>query len=39
MPDSWNTYPIEFNNGLVTNISPLQQGISLPGSATSLKNF
>jgi len=39
MPDSWNTYPIEFNNGLVTNISPLQQGMSLPGSATSLKNF
>jgi len=39
MADTWNTYPIEFSDGLVTNLSPLQQGMNLPGSATSLKNF
>jgi len=39
MADAWNTYPIEFREGLVTNLSPLQQGINLPGSATTLRNF
>lgn len=39
MPDRWQTYPIEFRGGLVTNLSPLQQGINAPGTATVLRNF
>ena len=39
MADAWQTYPIEFSGGLVTNLSPLQQGINMPGSATKLVNF
>jgi hypothetical protein len=37
--ESWQTYPIEFKGGLITNLSPLQQGINAPGSATILRNF
>jgi len=37
--DSWQTYPIEFRGGLITNLSPLQQGINAPGSARILRNF
>ena len=39
MPTTWSTYPIEFKGGLITNMSPLQQGINAPGSARTLKNF
>lgn len=39
MTDAWRTYPIEFNGGLITNLSPLQQGLNAPGSATVLRNF
>ena len=39
MPTTRETYPIEFRGGLITNMSPLQQGINLPGSARILKNF
>ena len=39
MPDRWQTYPIEFGGGLVTNLSPLQQGVNAPGTATVLRNF
>ena len=39
MPTTWSTYPIEFKGGLITNMSPLQQGINAPGSARILKNF
>ena len=39
MATSWSTYPIEFKGGLITNMSPLQQGINAPGSARILKNF
>jgi len=39
MADKWQTYPFEFRGGLVTNLSPLQHGISLPGSARVLRNF
>jgi len=39
MPDSWNTFPIEFKEGLITNLSPLQQGMNQPGSARVLINF
>lgn len=39
MPDRYQTYPISFRGGLVTNVSRLEQGIQLPGSATTLTNF
>ena len=39
MADNWQTYPVEFRGGLVTNLSPIQQGINLPGSARQLRNF
>lgn len=39
MPTTRQTYPIEFRGGLITNMSPLQQGINMPGSARILKNF
>ena len=39
MPTTRQTYPIEFRGGLITNMSPLQQGINLPGSARTLRNF
>lgn len=37
--DRWQTYPIEFRGGLVTSLSPLQQGIQEPGSARVLRNY
>lgn len=39
MPTQWQTFPIEFKGGLITNISPLQQGINSPGSARVMRNF
>ena len=39
MPDRLQTYPVQFQGGLVTNISQLQQGIEMPGSAVTLINF
>ena len=39
MPTQWQTYPVEFKGGLITNSSPLQQGINSPGSARTLRNF
>ena len=39
MATTRETFPIEFKGGLVTNMSPLQQGINSPGSARVLKNF
>jgi hypothetical protein len=39
MSDRWGTYAFEFQGGLVSNLSPLQQGIKLPGSARVLRNF
>jgi hypothetical protein len=39
MPDRWSTYAFEFKGGLVSNLSPLQQGIQAPGSARILRNF
>lgn len=35
----WETFPIEFKGGLMTNVNPLQQGINFPGSASKLINF
>jgi len=39
MPTAWETFPIELRGGLITNISPLQQGLQAPGSARKLVNF
>ena len=39
MPTTRQTFPIEFRGGLITNMSPLQQGINAAGSARVLKNF
>jgi len=39
MPTTRQTYPVEFRGGLITNMSPLQQGINAAGSARVLKNF
>mgnify|MGYP005634912559 FL=1 len=33
------TFPIEFRGGLLSNLSPLQQGTNAVGSATILQNF
>lgn len=39
MSDRWQTYAFEFRGGLVSNLSPLQQGIQAPGTARTLINF
>jgi hypothetical protein len=39
MADALQTYAYQFKGGLVTNLSPLQQGVELPGSARILRNF
>jgi len=39
MPDRWTTNAFELKGGLITNLSPLQHGIQLPGSARILRNF
>ena len=39
MATNRETFPVEFKGGLITNLSPLQQGINMPGSAATLKNF
>jgi hypothetical protein len=37
--DRWQSFPVEFKGGLITNMSPLQQGVNAPGSATVMRNF
>ena len=39
MPTRWSTFPIEFRGGLISNLSPLQQGTNAVGSATKLQNY
>ena len=39
MATGWETYPVEFKGGLVTNLGPLQLGINQPGAARRLVNF
>lgn len=39
MAVQWSTFPIEFQGGLLSNLSPLQHGINGVGSATILQNF
>lgn len=37
--DNWQTFAFEFDGGLISNLSPLQHGTQLPGSARILRNF
>lgn len=39
MATGWQTFPVEFKGGLISNLSPLQQGINEVGSAVILDNF
>ena len=39
MATQWQTFPIQFKGGLISNASPLQQGTNAVGSATILQNF
>lgn len=39
MATQWQTFPIEFKGGLISNLSPLQHGSNAVGSATILQNF
>lgn len=39
MRTAWQTFPIEYRGGLITNLAPLQQGGSAPGSAIALQNY
>lgn len=39
MATGWEVYPVEFNGGLVSNLSRLQHGVKSPGSARVLINF
>lgn len=39
MRTAWNTFPIEVTGGLITNVPPLQQGLTAPGSGKMLVNM
>ena len=39
MATPWQTFPIEFKGGLISNLSPLQHGTNAVGSATILQNL
>ena len=39
MATQWATFPVEFKGGVISNLSPLQQGINAVGSATILENM
>ena len=39
MPTRWDSFPIELTGGLVSNMSRLQHGLQMPGSARVLENF
>jgi hypothetical protein len=39
MATQWQTFPIEFKGGLISNMSALQQGMNAVGSATILQNM
>jgi hypothetical protein len=39
MPTQWSTHLVEFKGGLISNMSPLQQGINAQGSSTILQNM
>jgi len=37
--DRWQSFPVQFEGGLITNLSPLAQATQFPGSAQLLRNF
>ena len=39
MATQWATFPVEFKGGVISNLSPLQQGSQAIGSATVLENM
>lgn len=39
MATQWNTFPVKFEGGLITNQGRLEQGLQFPGSATQLQNY
>jgi len=39
MTTQWQTFPIQFNGGLISSLSPLQHGIQAVGSAAIMQNF
>lgn len=39
MADRFETFAVEFNGGLISNLSPLQQALNAPGSARILINY
>lgn len=39
MATEWETFPIKFEGGWITNLGRLDHGIQAPGSATILQNF
>lgn len=39
MATRWETYPIKFEGGLITNVGRLEHGTQFPGSATVLQNY
>jgi len=39
MATQWQTFPIQFGGGLISNLSPLQHGMSNIGSGSILQNF
>lgn len=39
MSTQWQTFPVEFRGGIISNQSPLQHGINAIGSATVLQNL
>ena len=39
MATGWQTFSSEFQGGLVTNLGPLQLGVTQPGAARLLQNF
>lgn len=39
MATRWESFPIKFEGGLITNLGRIEQGVQAPGSATILQNF
>ena len=39
MATMWQTFPIQFKGGLISNLSPLQHGMTSIGSGAILQNF
>jgi hypothetical protein len=39
MATRWDSFPVKFEGGLITNLGRIEQGVQAPGSATVLQNF